>query len=167
MLETIDSTVASWDARHVALTVGMSLTVWAAATDLACLRIPNHLVAGISLAGAVYIIAAGLPPIPHVMTLIAMLAVGFGVYTLGVFGAGDAKLIAALSLWFGPFGTLGMILVTALLGAGLAIVWIGSRPLRHALIGVGLPIDPEPTKHIPYGVAIAGAAMIAFIGQWP
>lgn len=167
MLETIDSTVASWDARHATLAVGIGLTAWAAATDLTRMRIPNHLVAGLTVAGALYVIAAGLPPLAHVLTFIAMLVAGFGAYALNLFGAGDAKLLAALSLWFGPFGALGMVLVTALLGAGLALIWIGSRPARLALISVGLPIDPEPTKHIPYGVAIAGAAMIAFIGQWP
>jgi Flp pilus assembly protein protease CpaA len=47
MLETIDTTVASWDARHAVLAVGASLTVWAAVSDLSRFTIPNRVVAAL------------------------------------------------------------------------------------------------------------------------
>jgi prepilin peptidase CpaA len=167
MLETIDTTVASWDARHAVLAVGASLTVWAAVSDLSRFTIPNRVVAALVMFGAVYVMIAGLPAIPHMLTFVAALALGFGAYAVRLFGAGDAKLFAALSLWFGPIGSLWLLLLTAVFGAVLAVVWMCSRPLRHALIGVGIAVDPEPSRRIPYGVAIASAALIAFSGLWP
>ena len=103
----------------------------------------------------------------HLGAALAVLLVGLVVYRVGFVGAGDVKLMAAASLWVG-FGELaGYLIIVAVCGGGLAaLLWI-LRRLIVSLLTYGLASPGQITlprvlvlnEQIPYGVAIAGAAV--------
>jgi prepilin peptidase CpaA len=66
-------------------------------------------------------------------------------------GGGDVKMIGALALWF-PFGALAwMLIVMSLIGGALTLLLVIERAVRRN----------KGAIEIPYGVAIAMAALLA------
>lgn len=161
-------TIAAID-RLAALLLGLAmvLCLGAAISDMRRYRIPNSLCLGLMAAGLVWIWASGAPWSGHLIAFAAVLTLGYSVYALGFLGAGDAKLMAVLALWFGPEVTLTFLLHTLIAGGLLALAWILSGPARQALVLYGVAMDPVPPARIPYGVAIAAAALPGLIGLWP
>lgn len=117
----------------------------AAHSDLRRRRIPNWLTLSLALAG---ILAAAVRPDLSVSQALAGLGVGllipFVLFALGMLGAGDAKLLAAIGAWMGPVGVLWVLLFTALAGAALSL-GLAARQGRFrvllrntALIGLSL-----------------------------
>ncbi len=103
----------------------------------------------------------------HLGAALVVLLVGMVVYRVGFVGAGDVKLMAAASLWVG-FGELaGYVMIVAICGGVLAaLLWV----LRRLIVGlltyvlatpgeIALPRILILDEQIPYGVAIAGAAV--------
>ncbi len=109
----------------------------------------------------------------HIGAMAAVLIVGLVAYRFGWMGAGDVKLLSAISLWAGfeknPFGPLivehflfDYLILVALCGGGLSL---GLLILRRLVVGlllfqstpqnVTLPRYLLPREHLPYGVAIA------------
>jgi len=136
----------------------------AAFTDLTRYEIPNWI--SLVVAAAFVVSAIGdsldLQTIAwHVAMGVAVLVAGFALFALGVFGGGDAKLLAAAALWFGPAPLLKFLVYVALVGGLLGIVIICLRRM---------PLPPEwtekrwvsrlysPEQGMPYGIAIAIAA---------
>lgn len=135
----------------------------AALWDLRSFIIPNSISAGIALLWPVYAIAAGL----NLEAMAYAVATGFGVLIVGMLGwsrgwigGGDVKLFSAVVLWAGPAGLLTLTLHTAIAGGVLSLVWLISTPIRFVAVRAGLPVALTPPKHIPYGVAIAAAAVL-------
>lgn len=128
------------------------LFLWAAATDMAARRIPNRVVGLLVALGVLRLgmeLAAGLAPLRALADVglsLGILLVGAGLFRAGVFGGGDAKLLAAGALWLGA-GSIGAFLgATAMAGAALAfgfILWLM----------IARPSSGRPS--LPYGVAIA------------
>jgi prepilin peptidase CpaA len=109
----------------------------------------------------------------HIGAMAAVLIVGLVAYRFGWMGAGDVKLLSAISLWAGfeknPFGPLivenflfDYLILVALCGGVLSL---GLLILRRLVVGlllfqstpqnVTLPRYLLPREHLPYGVAIA------------
>ena len=95
----------------------------------------------------------------------ALLA-GMGMFAVGWIGGGDAKLFAAASLWLGWPSMPLFLLVTAMAGGGLAVLLL---QVRSAWVRPYLVTGPTwlarlatPGGDVPYGVAIALGAMVAF-----
>jgi prepilin peptidase CpaA len=99
-------------------------------------------------------------------------AIGFGIcfilFTLGLFGGGDVKLVGATCFWLGAQPSYTYALFTALFGGILAIILLIARKI---IAKRGLPRKPKWLRsllrkrvHIPYGVALALGGIIA-IGQ--
>lgn len=128
-------------------------------TDIATRRIPNTisiilfcvwaLQAPFNEASILYSLATG---------AIALI-IGFFAFARGYIGGGDAKLIAACAVWMGPLLITPFILYTALIGGALALLWQFEAPVRYALARGGLPVSIACTRELPYGLAIAGAAL--------
>jgi prepilin peptidase CpaA len=78
----------------------------------------------------------------------------------------DAKLFAAAALWLGLPASLSYLLVTAVAGGALTLGLLSLRsPLLRPYVLSGPPWFgrlAEPEESIPYGVAIAAGALIAF-----
>jgi prepilin peptidase CpaA len=133
---------------------------WAAISDVRARRIPNWTVLAIvglfapwALAGTVswslWALAAG----------VIALAASFGLYAIGVIGAGDSKLFAASALFVGLAHLGWLALGTALVGGAVALISILTRPTR-ALVMFKLRGKGDFGRGIPYGVAIAIAAAV-------
>jgi prepilin peptidase CpaA len=79
-----------------------------------------------------------------------VLALFGGAFAIGQMGGGDVKLIAALALWLPVMPLVWMLMLMSLLGGALTLVMLAERRLRPR----------EAALEIPYGVAIAMAALL-------
>ncbi len=148
----------------VAVAVGgfLGAVLHAALSDLRQYRIPNWTSALAVLSFLPYAAAAGLdaPSFAwHASIGAVALAGGFILFALGTFGGGDAKMLAAVSLWAGPQHELIVLFVIALAGGVLALAVLLFRrfPLAARLAAWKQMHSGE--KGIPYGVAIAAGAL--------
>lgn len=142
---------------QIALAAGVAL---GAAFDLRCRRIPNGLTLALALAGL--IAAAVRPDITLVQSLAGFgigLVVPFLLFALGMLGAGDAKLLAAIGAWVGPAAMLWVLLLTGVAGGVLALAMaIYQRRLlgllrNTAVIGASLLVTRR-TNWIPAAEAV-------------
>jgi prepilin peptidase CpaA len=148
--------LGSW-AVAIALTAVLG---WASISDIRARRIPNWTVLvtiGLFVPWALLhwgpwaawaLVAGGIA-----------LVVGVALYAMGVTGAGDAKLFAAVALFAGLGHLAALALATALVGGLIAVVSLASRP-RRALMIFTFRGKGDFGRGIPYGVAIAIAALL-------
>ena len=134
----------------VALAIALLI---AAFTDLKSRRIANWLNGAIALGAPLFWWASGMALWPDIAiqvgTALATFAVLSVLFALRAMGGGDVKLLTALALWIAPALFLKLLLMMALLGGVLTLIfgaWHISRRLRDKL-------------SIPYGVAIAAAGL--------
>jgi prepilin peptidase CpaA len=106
---------------------------YAALNDFLFYKIPNWIV---GLIIAVYIVkslililmgASFSILIEPSITFVAVLSVGFLLFVFRVFGAGDAKLLAACSLWMSEINSLQFIALVTLAGGILAIMYLAYK----------------------------------------
>jgi prepilin peptidase CpaA len=149
-----------------------TLVIAAAATDFASYRIPNWLT--ISTA-ALFIPAAVLAGMDlqtfmtHLGTGAFLFFIGFLLFSLRVFGGGDAKLMAAAGLWLGFNQTSEFLIYTVLIGGPLAIAVTLATWLSMHLETRGSKLGEKIKKFVPdvpYGIALAVGAILAFPHSW-
>ena len=153
----------------LAIAAFIVLLTAAAVSDVRRLTIPNYYCLGILLCYPVYLLAPPQPVDWPISLLIAggLLAVGFLLFTTGRVGGGDAKLLAAASLWAGPAHLMEYMLITALAGGGMALLlYLHHRWSRSPSLAAFAATDAAPDfaeQPMPYGVAIfAGGVYVAF-----
>ena len=137
----------------------------AAVEDLRRLVIPNAVVLALCVLWPLQLAAA--PNISLTGSAVAALcaasvfAAGALLFWRGLMGGGDVKLLTAATLWAGPGLTPALLIVTAFLGGLLSLALLSPLALR----AVFAPAAGGAAKRIPvpYGVAIAGAALIVTI----
>jgi prepilin peptidase CpaA len=100
---------------------------------------------------------------------LAVFLVGAVLFARGWLGGGDVKLLTAATLWAGPAGTPALLMLTGVLGGALALFLLmpfGSQITMaiRALLGQP-PVSTERgmATPVPYGIAIAGAALIVVL----
>jgi prepilin peptidase CpaA len=143
------------------LLVVLALLLLAAAVEDALrLRISNVTCAGVLLTGIAAMALTGFHGALWQNALVFALLLGGGTFLFGagVVGGGDVKLFAALGLWVSLQGGLWLIAAVFLSGGVLALLFIGARIVR----GRG---GRKHRGQIPYGLAIAAGAVIAFAAQ--
>ena len=136
--------------------------LWAAFSDLRERTIANWLNAAIALGAPLFWWATGLALWPDVALQLGIAAAAFallaGLFALGAMGGGDVKLLTALALWVPPMLFVQLLIVMALVGGVLTIVfsaWHIARRRRERLA-------------IPYGIAIAcGGLWVLGTNYWP
>jgi prepilin peptidase CpaA len=152
-----------------AISALLVLLAIAALSDLRSYRIPNKVTL---LTVAVYPIFVLSSPVPvdwlgGLMVGGAVLGVSFSLFVFKVFGGGDAKMLAAVSLWAGPALIFDFLVFSALAGGMLALFWIS--PLRH---GLALTLNRAGNENsgsamlgaaLPYGVAISAGGVVVAI----
>jgi prepilin peptidase CpaA len=150
------------------LTVFPALTIYAAFSDLLTMTIPNR-VSLLLVAGFVPVaLMAGLSApdiLLHFATGTVVLTVAFGLFAMGWIGGGDAKLAAAVALWFGFGNVVEYLLLAAVAGGALtlAILMLRSVPLpAFALSWTWLNRLHDPKGGVPYGIALAAAAVMVY-----
>ena len=133
-----------------ALTIAL---LFAAFTDLKSRRIANWLNVVIAVAAPAFWWASGLDLWPGIAQQIgvatATFAICAGLFAVRMMGGGDVKLLTALALWVPPAAFLKLVVVMALAGGVLTLVfgaWHITRRRRDRIA-------------IPYGVAIAIGAL--------
>ena len=113
---------------------------FAAAMDIFTMTIPNRvsILMTVAFFPAAWLAGIGWGAIAqHAMTGVAVLAFGFVLFARGLFGGGDAKLLAAIALWLGYDDLLPYLLWVAVAGGMLAIMIGMARqvPLPRQLLG--------------------------------
>jgi prepilin peptidase CpaA len=134
----------------------------AAVEDIRRLVIPNAVVAGLCLLWPLHLAAA--PSFTIAGSLgaagcaAAVFLVGALLFSRGLIGGGDVKLLAAATLWAGPASTPALLVVTGVLGGLLTLVLLFSARLRAAISWARAAA--ASSLPVPYGAAIAAAAVI-------
>ena len=127
--------------------------LFAGFTDLRSRRIDNWLNAGIALAAPLFWWASGLALWPDVAIQLGVAAGTFAVLTalfaMGAMGGGDVKLLGALALWIAPWPFFKLVIMMALIGGVLTILFAAWHIMRRQ----------RDKLAIPYGVAIAMAGL--------
>ena len=128
----------------------------AARSDWRTLQIPNRLI---------LVLLAGFPPVAllnsltasewlsHLGAAMTLFAAGAGLFALGLWGGGDAKLLPAAGLWLGWQPLPRFLLVMSMTGGLLALLALAMRAVpagRRHFLAAG---------QLPYGVAIAAAGL--------
>jgi prepilin peptidase CpaA len=134
-----------------------------AAEDLWRYRISNFTVLGVLATTATALFFSGLHPVlwQNFAVFCLVLAVGTFLFSAGLFGGGDVKLLAAVGTWFSLGGALTMISAIFLAGGALALVALTFWRLRRR--GRARPRDRAKNR-LPYGIAIAvGAGFALFL----
>lgn len=132
------------------------IMVIAALSDAARFRIPNWSVLLILLLFPAYVYTAPVTIdwIKHLAVFAVVLAIGYWMFTRNWAGAGDIKLIAAISLWAGPNYWGHFLFITAFAGGILSLVIAAVTLIKKRLSKKPDEISLLNTP-IPYGVAIA------------
>lgn len=140
---------------------------YAAVMDLFTMTIPNRISLAL-IAG--FFVAAPLSGLSmheilmHVAAGAVILAVGVGMFSLRLLGGGDAKLLAASSLWIGFDLLLPYFLMVTVLVGVLALVLLTYRRLPIPVLtnqDWALRLHKSGSG-IPYGIAIAGAGFLVY-----
>jgi len=125
----------------------------AAVTDLRSRQIGNWLNGGIALAAPLFWWANGLALWPDVALQLGVALGTFAVlaalFALKAMGGGDVKLLTALALWIEPMLFLKLVIVMALVGGVLTLIFGAWHIMRRQREKIA----------IPYGVAIAMAGL--------
>ena len=132
-----------------------ALLVSAGIQDARMREIANWKNAAIALLAPVWWWANSLPVWPDMAMQLGLALIVFALFVaafqFGWMGGGDVKMIGALALWLPLVPLMWMLIVMSLLGGALTIVLL----IEHTLRSRSGQIE------VPYGVAIAIAALIA------
>jgi prepilin peptidase CpaA len=145
-----------------------ALVIVAGLKDLTTMKIPNWISGLLVLFFLPAALVVGLAPIQiaiHAGIAIAALFIGAGMFALRWIGGGDAKLMAAACLWLGLEGSGMFLLWTGVIGGLFCLALLFARfHSRPYLVGApGWVVTlMEPKGDIPYGVAIAAGALMAY-----
>ncbi len=141
---------------------------YAGLMDLTTMKIRNSLVLGLLAAYSILAPLAGFSIADigwSVVVAAGVLLVTFIFFSRGWMGGGDAKLASVAALWIGADQTATFLVYTALLGGALTLAILQFRMLvlpafvqdRRWIVTL-----QSPQSGIPYGVAIAAAALTVF-----
>ncbi len=142
--------------------------IFAGIRDLTTMTIPNWLTLGLALAFFIGALLVGMPLTEiarHASAGLALLLVGMGLFSMGWIGGGDAKFVAAASLWVGWAQALPYLLVATILGGGLTVLILLYRTMP--IPGFFFRVDWLARLHdrkegVPYGLALAAAGLMIF-----
>ena len=153
----------------ILLAILPALVIVAGLKDLTSMKIPNWISGLLILGFFPAALLVGLAPMAialHLAIGVAALLIGMALFALRLLGGGDVKLMAAACLWLGLAGSGVFVLATAVVGGVFSLALLVSRAWLQPYVGAGpgwLVQLMEPKGHIPYGVAIAIGALVA----WP
>lgn len=142
--------------------------IFAAAMDLFSMTIPNRI--SLALVAGFFCLAPfanlSLEDVGmHVLAGLLMLTVTITLFAFHFIGGGDAKLASAVALWFGFGDLLDYAITASMLGGGLSLLFLMFRqvPLPYAWAQAAwIERLHAPRGDIPYGIALAVAALIVY-----
>jgi prepilin peptidase CpaA len=152
----------------IALLVFPLLMAWAGSSDLLSMRITNRVVILVVAGFFALAFVVGLPLEVigmHVACALLVLVFAFAFFAFGWIGGGDAKFIAATTLWLGFGIMLPYLVYASLLGGALTLLLLAVRrwPLPQRLRDV-VWIDRlhDSKSGVPYGLALAAAGLLVY-----
>ena len=158
----------------------LALTMLVAAVwDLRERRIPNAVtVSGFGVALGLRMLPGGLELMPGLLGALIGFGITFPLFVLGGFGGGDAKLMIASGAYLGTGLLLPFLLVVGIVGGLLAVITalrqgvmvaalVNAKNLLMSLLTLGKSgeirtLETAGALTIPYGVAIAAGALVAW-----
>ena len=145
-----------WGHLHsLLLAVLIVLLVWAGIEDVRQRTIANAKTIAIALLAPAWWWASGMAVWPDMAIQLAAALIVFalfvGVFAMGWMGGGDVKLIGALALWLSPALLAWMLVAMSAIGGLLTLAMLIDRRFARR----------EGPVEVPYGVAIACAALLA------
>ncbi len=152
-------------AIYLAFPIAMAL---GALCDLTTMTIPNRLSAALALLFPFAALALGMPIAVfglHLLAGLLVLAVGIILFSRGWIGGGDAKLAAAVALWFGFDQMLPFITYVGLLGGFLTfgiLIYRSWMLPAFAVRHTWMTRLHDKSVGVPYGIAIAAGAMMIY-----
>lgn len=155
--------------RLLILVLGIGLFAAVAYGDCRTRRIPNEFIVAILALAALRIAADG-DPSASLYTLAASAALFVATFLLfwrGLLGGGDVKLIGATGLLVGYHNLPEFLFVMSVSGALLAIAVLARDRLERRRATAPAPEDGERPAllTVPYGAAIAAAAIVSLVLQ--
>lgn len=141
-----------------------ALMFLAAMQDMLTNKISNFIVLGLLVAGVATALAIGIDAdlLQNVGILVAILILGTALFSAGILGGGDVKLIAASAFWFAASDVPRLLIAIVLAGAALLLVWLPLKMMRNRGAGENgaekVPLMKQKT--LPYGIAIAAGSLL-------
>jgi prepilin peptidase CpaA len=144
--------------EKIVLLAGIALFSVAAYGDARTFKIPNKLVIAVAVLGALRLIIIGDPSVAiHTAAITAIVFIGsLLLFWRNFIGGGDAKLITATALLIGYNSLFNFLLVMSVCGALVSLV---------VLVMYWASPQPKAALAVPYGVAIAGGAIVTLLFQ--
>jgi prepilin peptidase CpaA len=149
------------------------LMATAALEDFRRLIIPNGLILGLCILWPLHVVTLPMLTLAAAggasLCAAAVFVVGALLFSRGLIGGGDVKLLAAATLWAGPAATLPLLVLTGLLGGLLSLLFLTPVGALIAAVRPAFPDLPGGAVRganpvlVPYGVAIAAASLIVTI----
>jgi prepilin peptidase CpaA len=145
----------------------IALAAYAAVLDVRSLRIPNIIPLGITALFAARLLVS-LPHsafAAHAMTAAAAISILFVFYLFGWFGAGDIKLVSAITLWTGPTLGLQFLAVFVIAGGIFAAALLVLAKLLQARPGLAAYVPSHRLREwaerraYPYALPIFAGAL--------
>lgn len=147
--------------KYIMIAIWVLTLIAAAVSDLRSFRIPNYLPGILILLFGINTVIAGVDASlwENLFHFLVALIIGMGLFGRGWIGGGDAKLYAAVALWFNWTGAVVLIFATTIAGLLLAISFVAAR-----MLGLRKNV-PKNDRRIPYGVAIAAGGILTAAWQ--
>jgi prepilin peptidase CpaA len=145
-----------------------AVMAFAASSDLLTMTISNRvsLILAAGFAVLAPLTGLGLAAIgSHVAAAAVVLALGLICFARGWVGGGDVKLAAMIALWLGVGLLPDFLLLSTLFGGALTLMLLAFRtfPLPLALVRMPWVLRlHEPGSEVPYGIALALAALVIY-----
>lgn len=139
------------------ISLSAACLLFAAVSDIRSFRIPNIYPAFLLMLFLASRVIWGFSPADweHLLHFAIALAAGMALFKMGWVGGGDAKLYAAVAIWFAGLNAAMLIFAIGMAGLLLAIFYIVKRKLSRRADS-----SKRSERRIPYGVAISGGAFI-------
>jgi prepilin peptidase CpaA len=160
--------------QQIALLGCAALLLWAATTDLIDFHIPNRVSFAVAALYPVHLAAGWLGGLPvdwasGILAGAGIFVLGFFLFSYGLVGGGDVKLLSATALWAGLGGLVPMMLIVGVAGGLLSLGLIVAKAASFARQPASRPADMPVWRAVlqqpaPYGVAIAVGGLFS-LGQ--
>ena len=175
--------------NSIPLIVG-TIFLLAALLDFLYYRLPNKLFYIIFYLFPIYIILSfKFHLVSNYLVFVGSILIGFGLFSAAIIGGGDAKLLAAVSLWIGWHNIVPFTLWMLIFGGIISCVYLMfpksiyhitaqarsfiqkrillKKSIRFLVSDIdvieGEVISLQQKKMIPYGISIAGAGLLIIL----
>lgn len=152
--------------QAILLAVIPTLIVYACFSDLFRMTISNRLCLAIAGIFFIYAFLAGMPAEQigsHLLAGLGVLVISFSLFAFGWIGGGDAKFVAAVSIWLGFAQLWEYIAISSVLGGALtlALLFVRNQALPSPLVRLGwVNRLHDRQTGVPYGIALGIAAIL-------